>query len=145
MNYQHNFTCRLFRDWRHWSNWRKKHLFLAHGLRAQSIMCVRWRRQDDENDALVAPWGTWWSHCVLRHEAEWCSACFFLLNLQKSILNFYLFTYLFIVHLSGCAHMHSGTTVYMWRSEDDNMLELTLSFLFVGPRNWTRVLRHSNK
>lgn len=70
MNYQHNFTCRLLRDWRHWSNWKKKHLFLAHGLRAQSIVCVRWRRQDDEKDALVAPWGTWWSHCVLRHEAE---------------------------------------------------------------------------
>lgn len=47
----------------------------------------------------------------------------------------FLFIYLFIVHLSGCAYIHSGTTVCMWRSEDDNMLELALSFHFVGPQN----------
>lgn len=94
MNYQHNFTCRLLRDWGLWSNWRKKHLFLAHGLKAQPIMCVKWRRQDDENDALVAPWGTWWSHCMLRHEAERGVQLAFSFWTFKKV--FEIFIYLFI-------------------------------------------------
>lgn len=153
MNYQHNSTCRLLRDWRHGcitssSCCCDKILTKATEGGSICFWLMVWEHSlscEEGRMRRMAAWGTWWSQCVLRHKAERGVQLAFSFWAFKKYFKFCLFIYLFIVHLSGCAHMHSGTTVCMWSSEDDNMLELALSFHVVGPQNWTRVLRHSNK